>query len=102
MAACITRLTKIYSDATYESPTTITLRATDGETTTVHKGLLIFFSKYFKAALTGSFAESTQTTFDVSLSGLNLHRFKIWLYTGEIADPKHQEGICESANHVLL
>jgi hypothetical protein len=102
IAACVTRLTKIYSDATSRSPTIITLRATDGETTTVHKELLIFFSKYFKAALEDPFAESTQITLGVDLSGLNLHRFKIWLYTGEIADPKHQEGICECANHVLL
>jgi hypothetical protein len=29
-------------------------------------------------------------------------RFKIWLYTGEIAEPQWQEGICEAANHVLL
>jgi hypothetical protein len=72
IAACVTRLTKIYGDATSRSPTIITLRATDGETTTVHKGLLIFFSKYFKAALEDPFAESTQITLGVDLSGLNV------------------------------
>jgi hypothetical protein len=92
------KLIKIYSAVTYESPTTITLRATDGSTSAFHSNLLIYFSK----VLQSSSHWSAQTIFDVSLLGLNLHRFKIWLYIGEIADPKHQERICECANHVLL
>jgi hypothetical protein len=56
----------------------------------------------FTRASTGPFRKSTQTTLDVALSDPNLHCFRTWLYTGEAAELRCQEGICESLNHVHL
>lgn len=84
------------------STKTIMLKATDGTTVGVHKDLLVFFSKYYEPALDGYFPQAAQTIFDVDLSRENLQRFKTWLHTGELAEPEHQEGICDCENHVRL
>jgi hypothetical protein len=49
------RLNKLYSAVTYRSPMTITIIATNGSTSIVHKNILIYFLEYYKAALTSHF-----------------------------------------------
>lgn len=66
----------------------ITLKAIDGTTKEVHKGHLVWYSKNYRAALTGNFAEANKTTSNVDLSDEIFQRFVNWLHSGELSEPK--------------
>ncbi|KAH0366384.1 hypothetical protein KCU65_g5369, partial [Aureobasidium melanogenum] len=67
-----------------KSPVIIQLRSVHGAVQSVNKELLCHFSRYYKAALDGRFAEAHQEIFHVDLTGKQLHVFINWLYTGKL------------------
>jgi len=69
------------------SPAKIQLRSLQGSVQTINKSLLCYFSKYYRAALNGRFAEAHQQVFDVDLSEQQLKVFIGWIYTGRLELP---------------
>ncbi|THZ91632.1 hypothetical protein D6C82_09880 [Aureobasidium pullulans] len=63
---------------------TIQLCSSQGSIQTINKELLCYFSKYYRAALNGRFAEAHQQLFNVDLSGQQLTVFTAWIYTGQL------------------
>jgi hypothetical protein len=57
----------------------------------VHKELLCFYSRYYAAAIKGSFSESRQESFTLELDREQTQLFVEWLYTGRCeTDPCQQ------------
>ncbi|THY81899.1 hypothetical protein D6C92_10213, partial [Aureobasidium pullulans] len=63
---------------------TIQLCSSQGSIQDINKELLCYFSKYYRAALNGRFAEAHQQIFNVDLSGQQLRVFTAWIYTGQL------------------
>ncbi|KAL8753350.1 MAG: hypothetical protein Q9199_005102 [Rusavskia elegans] len=60
-------------------------RGKDAESWTIHKGLLIYHSPFFAAALNGSFRESTTNTVELIEDDPGAFTdFVLWLYTGKL------------------
>ncbi|CAD0092146.1 unnamed protein product [Aureobasidium vineae] len=81
---------------------TIQLKSYDGTTVHVNKALLVFFSKYYRAALTRNFSEANKNIFDVELSGEHLKLFTTWLHSGKIEEPVAPKGVCVCETYVRL
>ena len=58
----------------------------------VHKGLLVYYSAYFRGALEGNFKEAKEHTIYMDDEDANLFRLvKAWMYTQHIADTLGEE-----------
>lgn len=63
------------------------------QTFLVHKGLLSFYSGYFRAALQGAWAESSSGVIKLTTEDpLVFRNFVLWLYTNEVADDMLKSG----------
>lgn len=80
--------TNVVTSSAYGETVTIEVGKDDAKKTFYpHKGVLYFYSGYFKAALNGSWSESESGVIKLESEDADIFgRFMLWLYTGRITD----------------
>ncbi|KAF1351865.1 hypothetical protein BDV97DRAFT_133617 [Delphinella strobiligena] len=91
---CHTWNLKAVSKILMSSTEVIKLKATEDSnpsTVTIHLDLLCFDSRYYTAALKGSFQEAGKNFLEVETSADVLKMAVVWMYTGQLQTTKHSK-----------